>query len=148
MITQVVYLEKYDWLVKAFYEVEPEDSDIILDELDSIDCDPTAFYALADQLEAGNLNTGFTYTDSSMHVTFIVISKTTCAAEFQNTFDHEKGHAAVHIAKYYDMNLEDEEFQYLQGEIGKKLFEVAKRFMCDHCRVNFYNYGKIKMKFY
>lgn len=148
MITQVVYLKDYDWLLKVFYEVDREDSDVILNELDQIDCDPKAFYALADQLENGNLNTGFTYTDSSMHVTFIIISKTTCAAEFQNTFDHEKGHAAIHIAKYYDLDFESEKFQYLQGEIGKRLFTVARRFLCDHCRVNFINYGKIKMKFY
>ena len=82
MITQVVYLKDYDWLLKVFYEVDREDSDVILNELDQIDCDSEAFYALADQLENGNLNTGFTYTDSSMHVTFIIISKTTCAAEF------------------------------------------------------------------
>jgi len=36
MITQCCYLEDYDWLVKVFYEVEPEDTDIILDELESM----------------------------------------------------------------------------------------------------------------
>ena len=51
------------------------------------------------------------------------------------------------IAKYYDLDFESEKFQYLQGEIGKRLFTVARRFLCDHCRVNFINYGKIKMKF-
>ena len=56
MITQVVYLKDYDWLLKVFYEVDREDSDVILNELDQIDCDPKAFYALADQLENGNLN--------------------------------------------------------------------------------------------
>ena len=147
MIVQVVYLEEYDWLLKVFYDVTREDSDVILNELDQIDCEPGAFFALAEKLEEGKLNTGFTYTDSSMHVTFIVISETTCASEFQNTFDHEKGHAAMHIAKYKKINLESEDFQYLQGEIGKQLFTAAKYFLCDHCRVNFINYGKLKIKF-
>ena len=28
------------------------------------------------------------------------------------------------------------------------MFKVAKQFMCDNCRTNIVNYGKIKMKFY
>lgn len=114
MIIQVVYLERYDWLIKVFYDVDSSNADQILNELDKIDCDPIAFYSLADQLEEDDRNIGFTYTDNYMRVTFIVISKTTCSAEFQNTLDHEKGHAAVHIAKELGINLESEQFQYLQ----------------------------------
>lgn len=134
MIVQVVYLEKYDWLLKVYYEVETKDQDIILNELDSIDCSPKAFYSLADQLESGHLNTGFTYTDNQLRVTFIIISKTTSASEFQNTFDHEKGHAAIHIANALHLDLTGESFQYLQGDIGKELFRGARRFLCDNCR--------------
>lgn len=135
MIVQVVYLEDYDWLLKVYYDVRTEDTDLILNELDDIDCEPNAFYSLAEQLENDPVNCGFTYTDNSMHVTFIVISKTTSRSEFQNTFDHEKGHAAVHIAKFLNFSLEGEKFQYLQGEIGKQLFKGARRFLCDECNV-------------
>lgn len=107
----------------------------VLNELDDIDCEPNAFYSLAEQLENDPVNCGFTYTDNSMHVTFIVISKTTSRSEFQNTFDHEKGHAAVHIATSLNFSLEGEKFQYLQGEIGKQLFKGARRFLCDECTV-------------
>ena len=152
MITQVVYLEKYDWLIKIYYAVDTYYTDLILKELDEIDCDPQAFYALAEQLEAGKMNTGFTYTDSEKHVTFIIIGLTTCASEFANTYDHEKGHAATHIAEYYQIDPYGEEFQYLQGQIGEEMFKIGKKFLCDHCRinmnVNLVNKGKIKMKFY
>ena len=50
------------------------------------------------------------------------------------TFDHEKGHLAIHIAKYYDIDPYGEEYQYLTGDIGKKLFPIASKFMCKHCR--------------
>ena len=36
MIIQCCYLDKYDWLVKVFYEVQPEDTNIILKELDEL----------------------------------------------------------------------------------------------------------------
>jgi hypothetical protein len=56
------------------------------------------------------INTGFTYTDTDKHVTFIIIGLTDSVKEFVNTFDHEKGHAATHIAQYYDLNPYGEKF--------------------------------------
>ena len=66
-------------------------------------------------------------------------SQDTSASEFQNTFDHEKGHLAMHIANALNIDLLGEEFQYLTGEIGQKMFLVARRFLCDHCRVQLDN---------
>lgn len=146
MKTQIVYLDKYDWLIKVFYLIEDPFIEGILGELDSIDCEPDAFYRAADMLESNELNSGFTYTDEDKHVTFLVICKTTSADEFFNTFIHEIGHATAHIAEYYGIKPYSEELQYLQGEIALQMFEEAKEFMCDHCRMNFYNYGKMKIK--
>lgn len=148
MVVQIVYLEDYDWLIKVFYEVTSDDADIILNELDDIDCPSDIYYNAADMLEVGDFDTGFTYTSSVYRTSFIIMMQSSCADEFQNTFDHEKGHAAHHIASELDLDKAGEEIQYLQGEIGKEMFKVAKRFMCDHCRVNIVNYGKVKMKFY
>lgn len=148
MVTQVVYLKDYDWLIKVFYEVSYKDADIILRELDDIDCEPEFYYSAAEILDSDKLNTGFTYTNSNMRVTFLVMTETSCADEFQNTFDHEKGHAAQHIGAELGFDPEGEQIQYLQGEIGREMFKVAKQFMCDHCRASIVNYGKIKVKFY
>ena len=146
MKTQLIYLDNYDWLIKVFYLVKNPDIDLILGELDSIDCDPEAFYKAADMLEHDDYNTGFTYTDDEKRVTFIIISKTTSAAQFFNTFIHEIGHTSMHISEYIGINPYSEEIQYLQGEIAAQMFEKAKQFMCDSCRINFYNYGKLKIK--
>ena len=91
-------------------------------------------------LESNELNTGFTYTDEEKHVTFIVISETTSAAEFFNTFIHEIGHSATHIAQYYEINPYSEELQYLYGEIALQMFQEANELMCDTCR--FYSQNK------
>ena len=146
MKTQIVYLDNYDWLIKVFYLVEDPFIEGILGELDSIDCEPEAFYRAAEMLENDEFNTGFTYTDEEKHVTFLVIGKTTSADEFFNTFIHEIGHAATHIAEYVGIPSYSEELQYLQGEIALQMFQEAKEFLCDHCRMNFYNYGKMKIK--
>ena len=146
MKTQIVYLDNYDWLIKVFYLIEDPFIEGILGELDSIDCEPGAFYRAAEMLENDELNSGFTYTDEQKHVTFMVICKTTSADEFFNTFIHEIGHAATHIAECNYIDPYSEELQYLQGEIALQMFQEAKEFMCDHCRMNFYNYGKMKIK--
>ena len=147
MITQLIYLEKYDWLIKIFYHTTPEDSDIILKELDDIDCEPDAFYKAAEILESGEINTGCTYTDQEMHVSFIIINKTISAKEFLNTMSHEVTHVSQHIAEYYMLNPKSEEVAYLVGNIIQQMYDVAKDFLCDHCRgTYFYNYGKIKVK--
>jgi hypothetical protein len=133
-------------LIKVFYLIEDPFIEGILDELDSIDCEPEAFYRAAEMLESGELNTGFTYTDTDQHVTFIIICEAESADEFFNTFIHEVGHAAEHIASYYGIKSYSEELQYLTGEIALEMFHESKDLMCDECRLNFYNYGKVKIK--
>ena len=64
----------------------------------------------------------------------VVIGLTTSAEEFQNTFDHEKGHLAMHISSALKIKPYGEEYQYLTGEIGQSMFKIAKRFLCDDCR--------------
>jgi len=48
MKTQIVYLDNYDWLIKVFYLIEDPFIEGILGELDSIDCEPDAFYRAAE----------------------------------------------------------------------------------------------------
>lgn len=80
------------------------------------------------------MNIGLTFSSFSHRYSVVVLGITSSADEFQNTFDHEKGHLAMHIAKSLHIDLQGEEFQYLTGEIGQKMFKVAKRFLCDYCR--------------
>lgn len=70
-----------------------------------------------------------------MRETVIVIGETTCPAQFSHSFDHEKHHLAMHIAKVDDIDPFGEELAYLVGEIGYLTFPIAKRFLCEHCRV-------------
>lgn len=146
MVVQIIYLEKYDWLIKAFYEATDLDADLILEELEQIDCEPHIYYDAAEMLENNHLDTGFTYTIPDMRVTFIVMMQSSCADEFQNTLDHEKGHATQHIGYELNLDYEGEEIQYLQGEIGREMFKVAKRFMCDQCRINIDKYESLKLR--
>jgi predicted SprT family Zn-dependent metalloprotease len=132
MIRQDVYLERWDWYVMVYYAVDTYYMDEILEELEMIGC--TYADEIEEDLTQHPYNNGLTYSNMRRRVSLIVIGLTETPDEFQNTYDHEKGHLAMHIAEEDRMDVFGEEFQYLTVEIGKQTFPVAKRFMCEHCR--------------
>ena len=132
MIRQDVYLEKWDWYVMVYYAVDTYYMDEILEELEMIGC--TYADEIEEDLTQHPYNNGLTYSNLRKRVSLVVIGLTETPDEFQNTYDHEKGHLAMHIAEEDRMDVFGEEFQYLTGEIGKQTFPIAKRFMCEHCR--------------
>ena len=132
MIRQDVYLERWDWYVIVYYAVDTYYMDEILEELEMIGCTYTD--EIEEDLTQQPYNNGLTYSNMRKRVSLIVIGLTETPDEFQNTYDHEKGHLAMHIAEEDQMDVFGEEFQYLAGEIGKQTFPKAKRFMCEHCR--------------
>lgn len=133
MIVQDFYLEDWDWYVTVFYAVDTYYVDDILGALEEIGCSESGLNK-AEENFAG-YNTGLTYSNLIGRCSVVVIGLTSSPAEFQNTFDHEKGHLAMHICEAYDINPFSEEYQYLTGEIGQAMFPIAKNFLCEHCRV-------------
>lgn len=135
MTTQVIYLQDYNWLIKVYYLTDFNKRELVLEELDSIGCSTDIMSQIYNMFEHEEYNRGFTYTDYNLHVTFVIIGTATTATEFQNTLDHEKGHAATHIATFFELDPYGEQLQYLQGLIGQKMFRKAKYFLCDPCRI-------------
>jgi len=134
MIIQDIYLKDYDWSVKVYYAVDRYYIPDILNDLLLIDCDEKSFFRIKDLIESERLNIGFTYSNTDRRASVMLIGVTDSANEFQDTFDHEKGHLAMHICSALHIDPFSEEYQYLTGEIGKQLFKEAKNFMCEHCR--------------
>ena len=118
----------------VFYAADTYYMDEILDELENIGC--TYADEIEEDLTINPYNNGLTYSNIRARISLIVIGLTETPDEFQNTYDHEKGHLAMHIAETDDIDVFGEEFQYLIGEIGKQMFKIAKMFMCEHCRKN------------
>lgn len=132
MIRQDVYLERWDWYVIVYYAVDTYYMDEILEELEMIGC--TYADEIEEDLTQHPYNNGLTYSNMRRRVSLVVIGLTETPDEFQNTYDHEKGHLVMHIAEEDKIDVFGEEFQYLAGEIGKQTFPIARRFMCEHCR--------------
>lgn len=131
MIVQHIYLDRYDWNIIAFFTDDHDSDEEILEFVEIMGCSEKEVSSIAEIMGPSKKNCGFTYSDYDERSTVIYIGPTTSIDEFQNTFDHEKGHAAIHIATYYDIDPYGEEYQYLAGEIGQRLFDVARLFICQ-----------------
>lgn len=137
MLVQTFYLPEYQWSVKVYYAVDRYYTDDILQDLDNLNIDNYEYIKAKNNLQKAIKNTGFTYTNYRQKSSVIVIGLTTSSDEFQDTFDHEKGHLAIHIATYYHLDPYGEDIQYLRGDISKAMFPYAKIFLCDNCRKSF-----------
>jgi hypothetical protein len=137
MIVQKIYLKDWDWDVTVYYAVDSYYIDEIIDEMINIGCRRKDVQTAKDLLSNGSYNIGLTYSNYIEQRSIVVIGLTSTPDEFQNTFDHEKGHLAMHIGKALDIDIFGEEYQYLTGKIGQSMFKVAKGFMCEHCKNKF-----------
>ena len=136
MIVQDFYIPEYDWKVRVYYAVTTYWKYEILHELKRIGCRGEQLERAARSLSEGNPDTGLTYSDFYGRETLMVISLTSTPEQFQNSWDHEKGHLCRHISQAFGIDPFGEEAQYLSRYVGQKMFPVAKKFLCEHCRNN------------
>ena len=134
MIRQEIYIPKYDWRVRIYYAVTTYWAGRILSDMERIGCRSVELAKAWRNLRSGDLNTGLTYSNYQTGETVMVISLTSSPEEFLNSWEHEKKHLARHIEQAYGIDPFGEEAAYLEGTIAQKMFPVARKFICEHCR--------------
>lgn len=134
MIIQNFILPRYRWYVRVYYAVTAYWTDDIIRDLVRIGCHGTELRRAYDNLLRGDLNTGITYSNTAAGETVMVISLTSSSPQFLNSWMHEMRHLSRHIERAFKINPYGEEAAYLAGEIGQRMFPVAKRFVCEYCR--------------
>ncbi|MBR1799538.1 MAG: hypothetical protein IJ761_06565 [Bacteroidales bacterium] len=63
----------------------------------------------------------------------MVLSHTSSKAEFANTWFHEVGHCAKHIALANGLDCNGEAVNYVGGELARAMHPIAARLMCPTC---------------
>lgn len=135
MIRQYIILEDWNrWSCDIYYAVDDYYVEEILERLRNLGCSGEQYAKAERNLRSGKLNGGLTFSNPDLRASLMVIGLTDSPEQFQDTFDHEKGHLAKHITMFLGIDPFGEEAQYLAGEIGRQMFKVAKRFLCEHCR--------------
>lgn len=125
MIVQDFYIPKYDWRVRVYYAVTTYWISEILCELHRIGCRGEDFKQAYRNLSSGALNTGLTYSDFEERETVMVIALTSSPGEFQNSWDHEKGHL-------YDHDSINELLSWAKETLNNKRYPVGE-FQLDKC---------------
>ena len=80
------------------------------------------------------MDTGLTYSHFGQGETVMVLSMASSPAEFLNSWLHEMRHLTRHIEQANGIDPYGEEAAYLAGSVGQKMFPVARKFICEHCR--------------
>lgn len=135
MIMQDIYLPEYDWHVRIYYAVTTYWADRIASDMRSIGCRGSQLDRAYSSLVKGGLNTGVTYSNFKLGETVMVISITSTPAEFLNSWTHEMQHLCRHVSQAFSLDPYGEESAYLAGDVAQKMFIVAKKFICEHCRM-------------
>ena len=129
-------IDKYGWYVKVYYVVSHYPEDDIVNDMYSLGCDEDTIQDTVESMDINNLNDGWIRSNSFAHRSLIVIGPTSSAEEFLDTWDHEKGHLAMHICVAENIDPFSEDYQYLTGHIGREMFKVAHLLLCNECRKN------------
>lgn len=135
MLGQEFVLKDWNWKVRVFYIVDLIPIDFIIEELEGIGCSKEDIDLAVAVLDSEDENKGITFSNFNDRESIIVIGETSCPAEFAHSYDHEKLHLAMHIARIDGIDPFSEELAYLAGDISFNMFKVAKMFLCEHCRL-------------
>lgn len=133
MIRQTIYLDRADgWKITCYYAVTHYEVEEILQTMERAGADDESLERAYDNLSSGNLNTGLCYSGNGESV--LVISVASSPAQFLNSLVHELHHLASHIASALGYNQKGEDACYMAGETAEKMYKVASKFLCEHCR--------------
>ena len=116
----------YNWKVTVLYEATCDDIDTIIKLLQDINC-PNIFIERAlDNLEECKLNSGLTYSNSSLKRSIIVINNTSSFSQLINTISHEYYHLICHISEVLEIK-DEEELATLNGNLNMRSYEIVKK---------------------
>lgn len=133
MTVQRVSLPDWRWTVVFCYDATVFDTEDVLDLMDGAGISSEKMEAAERILSGIRPDSGLTASSFRSRSSVCVIGRATSVFEFQNTYDHEKGHVTMHIAEALGIDPFGEELQYLAGEIGRKTYPVARMYLCSNC---------------
>lgn len=134
MITRKVHIRR--WTVWFLFSFDTYDMERILDALFWADAPDSIIQQVSENVSAGILNEGFTFSNQALRRTVFAIGKTTSGPEVLDSTVHEIIHIVQHVAIEDDIDPYSEEFAYLGGDISREVSDIVCELSCPHCRGN------------
>lgn len=122
------------WSVVFLFSFGTNDMERILDALVWAYAPDSIIRKVSENVSAGYLNEGFTFSEPRLRRSVAAIGKTSSGPEFLNSTVHEITHIAQHISSEDGLELESEDFAYLVGDITAMVSDIVCELSCPHCR--------------
>lgn len=122
MINIEFNIDKYDWKVYLYLDVDESNAEFILNKLSELHCNYSRALAACKVISDDYMNKGFTYTNYPIQTSLIIICKADNTGQCINTIVHEINHLKSHIANRYNLSETSEEVSYLCGNIAELIY--------------------------
>lgn len=134
MIQQDIFIQRFQWRVKAYYAVTCYWAGEIMKELHRLGASKDILCSAYANMKSCSLDTGLCYSNPLARESVIVIAQTSSAEEFFNSFEHEFQHLKGHIASAMELDPNGEDVAYMSGELAREIFPRIRHLLCDCCR--------------
>lgn len=131
MITRKVHIRH--WTIQFLFSFDQHDIERILDALVWADAPESIIHNVSENVRAGRLNEGFTYSEPSLRRSVLATGMATTGPEMLNTIVHEIVHIAQHMAMEDGIDPFNEDMAYLCGDIASTVSDIVCVLSCPHC---------------
>lgn len=131
MITRKVRI--HDWTILFLFSFDATDMERIYDALLWVDAPDSIISRVSENVYAGRLNEGFTYSEPSLRRTVFATGIAENGPEVLDSVVHEIIHICQHIAIEEGMDPFGEPFAYLGGHISREISDIVCELSCPHC---------------
>ena len=132
MISRLIQIRR--WEVVFLFSFDIDDMEQIWDALSWADAPSSVVSKVSENVSAGRLDEGFTYSDQDLRRTVFGIGKTSSGPEVLDSTVHEIIHIVQHIAMEDGMDMFSESVAYLGGDISRTISDIVCELSCPHCR--------------
>lgn len=118
------------WVADFLFAEKSYDEEEVLSFLYDADAPMSILKRVSEIMHSGDQNTGFTYTNPSLHQAVVVVGPQSSGEEFVDTLIHEVHHFAVAVAANLGIDLEGETPAYIAGDSVKELTKIICKLGC------------------
>lgn len=123
----------YNWTILFLFSFDVYDMERILDALFWVDAPDSIISHVSENVYAGRLNEGFTFSEPSLRRTVFATGIAENGPEVLDSAVHEIIHICQHIALKEGMDPFGEPFAYLGGHISREVSDIICELSCPHC---------------
>lgn len=131
MIPRLIQIRR--WQVLFLFSFDIDDIEEIWDALSWADAPMSVVSKVSENVSAGRLDEGFTYSDPNLRRTVFATGKASSGPEVLDSTVHEIFHIVQHIAAEDGMDMFSEKPAYLAGDISREISDIVCELSCPHC---------------